>query len=102
MSGNLPGTDGGGTAEYGPSGLRAGVSGTKYFIAVYLNGLRLNDDEWVYWYDDTDKRHMISFITTAGNYGGSDTFSVVPTTDVTLVTGDIIAVDVTVNEASNV
>lgn len=102
MSGNLPGTDGGGTSEYGPSGLRAGVSGTKYFIAVYLNGLRLNDDEWVYWYDDTDKRHMISFVTDAGTYGGSDTFTVVPTTDVTLVTGDIIAVDVTVNEASNV
>lgn len=102
MAVNLPGADGSGSVEYVPSGLRSGIGGTKYFIAIYLNGLRLNDSEWVYWYDDVDKRHMVSFMTDASSYGGSATFTTSTSSDVTLVTGDVITVDVTVNEASNV
>lgn len=103
MAANLPGVDGSGDIEFSPSGLRNGFAGTKYFVAVYLNGLRLNDSEWAYLFDDANDRHMISFMNDVSGYNTSysTSFTVTTSTDVTLVSGDVITVDVTVNESSH-
>jgi hypothetical protein len=64
-----------GTFPMSPSALRAGIGtpNTQYFVAVYLNGLRLAENEWQYNYTGGASQIMIT--------GGA------------MVAGDIIMVD---------
>jgi hypothetical protein len=69
-----------GTFPMTPSTLR-GITDNNTYVSVYLNGLRLADDEWNYTYDSGTSEKRLTF-------DGSS--------NITLVAGDVIVVDVKV------
>jgi len=68
------------------------------FVAVYLNGLRLSDSEWVYLYDATSGKKVISFV---NNHSTSTfTWATVNAIDaIALSTSDQISIECTFNRS---
>jgi len=68
------------------------------FVSIYLNGLRLSDSEWVYLYDSTSGKKIISFV---NNHSTSDfTWSTVNAVDaIALSTSDHIVIECTFNRS---
>lgn len=72
------------------------------FLAIYLNGLRLSDSEWVYIYDQATGRKVISFVNDHSSHPEFDWSTVDATDAIALSVSDHIVFDCTYNRSSNV
>ena len=71
------------------------------FLAVYLNGLRLSDSEWVYIYDQATGRKVISFVNDHSTHPEFSWSTVNAVDAITLSVTDHIVFDCTFNKSSN-